>query len=167
MDKISGKIKTILWGIGFVLGCGLPGLQAQETVLAAGCNITSSGGAVSYSVGQVACNANIAVEGITDEGVQQPFEIYIMPGIEENITTGLNCRVYPNPTGGDIILNIEKTDIENLGYQLLDMNGVLLQKMKIAQKETIIPMVGLACATYLLTITENNIAIVTYKIVKK
>lgn len=58
-----------------LLGLGLTGLQAQESVNATGGNASGSGGSASYSVGQVVYTTNTGTNGTVAQGVQQPFEI--------------------------------------------------------------------------------------------
>ena len=66
-----------------LLGLGLTGLQAQESVNATGGNASGSGGSASYSVGQVVYTNNTGTSGSVAQGVQQPFEISVVTGIEE------------------------------------------------------------------------------------
>jgi len=67
----------------FLLGIGLTGLQAQESVTASGGNASGAGGTVSYSVGQVVYKTNTGSNGSEAQGVQQPYEISVIIGIEE------------------------------------------------------------------------------------
>ncbi|MGC8754863.1 MAG: hypothetical protein ACP5QJ_07625, partial [Thermosulfidibacteraceae bacterium] len=66
-----------------LLGLGLTGLQAQESVNATGGNASGNGGTVAYSVGQVVYTTNTGTNGSVAQGVQQPFEISVVSGIEE------------------------------------------------------------------------------------
>ena len=61
---------------------GFP-LIAQEAIPAAGSNAIGSGGSVSYSVGQVVYTINTGTNGSVAEGVQQPYEISVVVGIEQ------------------------------------------------------------------------------------
>jgi len=58
-----------------LFGLGLTGLQAQESVNAAGGNASGSGGTVSYTVGQVVYTTKTGTNGSVAEGVQQAYEI--------------------------------------------------------------------------------------------
>ena len=55
-----------------LLGLGLTGLQAQESVNATGGDASGSGGSVSYSVGQITYQTHTGINGSVAEGVQQP-----------------------------------------------------------------------------------------------
>jgi hypothetical protein len=151
----------------FLLGIGLSGLQAQETTLSASGNASGSDGKVSYSVGQVVFLTKSGADGTITEGVQQPYEILIPIGIDDEKGITLECLLYPNPADKYVKLKIEKHELNNLSYQLYNMNGVLLQNIKIESEETYIPMDDLAKATYVLKITENGKALKTFQIVKK
>jgi hypothetical protein len=144
-------------------------LMAQESVLSASNNATGTGGTVSYSVGQVAYNTNTGTTGTTMEGVQQPYEILFLDGIEAGRGISLECIVYPNPASACVKLKIEnyRTIGVTLNCRLTNMNGLLLRDMNISGDETIIPADDLAPATYLLTIFGDGIAWQTYKIIKK
>ncbi|MCX6305359.1 MAG: T9SS type A sorting domain-containing protein [Bacteroidetes bacterium] len=154
--------------IAAVLFCmGLPGLQAQQSVLSASNNATGNAGQVSYSVGQVAFITTAGAEGTVTEGVQQPYEILFMDGIGDETGIALNCTLSPNPATGYVKLTIKNPALSDPGYQLSNMNGVLLRTMKVVEDETVIPMDDLAPATYLLTVFGNGKALQTYKIIKK
>jgi len=119
------KLSAIL-----LLGLGLTGLQAQETIPATGGNATGSGGSASYSVGQVVYTTNTGTNGSVAQGVQQPFEISVVTGIEQTKGINLSVSAYPNPATDFLMLKVENYDNGNLSYQLFDMNSKLLQNKK-------------------------------------
>jgi hypothetical protein len=162
MKNITVKLCTA-----FLLGITLPGLHAQQTILSANSNATGSEGTVSYSVGQVAFLTKTGVSGTITEGIQQPFEIFYMTGIEEEKGITLDCILYPNPANGYVKLKIENHEVKNLSYQLYNMSGLVLQDQKIESQETTIHVDELLKSTYLLKVTENNKALKTFLIIKK
>ena len=95
------KLSTLL-----LLGLGLIG-QAQETVPATGGNASGSGGSASYSIGQMVYTTNTGTNGSVAQGVQQPYEISVITGIEEAKGISLNCSAYPNPTIEFITLKVD------------------------------------------------------------
>ena len=163
--EITYKIAWFSCLLLFVLW--VPGLQAQQAVLTASSDATGGLGTVSYSVGQVAFIFNTSTDGFVTEGVQQPFEILYGEGIEEPNGMSLECFLYPNPATSYIKLKIERHEIKNLSYQLYNMNGFLLQTMKIESHEVSIPLDDLASASYCLTVSGNDKALQTYIIIKK
>ena len=148
------------------LGLGLTGLQAQTSVNATGGNASGSGGSASYSVGQLAYTTNTGTNGSVSEGVQQPFEISVVTGIEEAKGINLSVTAYPNPTTDYLTLSIGEFDISNLSYQLYDMNGKLLQNAKITGNQTSIVMSNLVPANYFVKVIQGNKKVKTFKIIK-
>ena len=151
----------------FLLWIGLSALQAQETVLSSSGNAAGNGGSVSYSVGQVAFVTKTGSGGTVTEGVQQPYEILFMNGIDPEVGINLECLVYPNPANTHVRLKFENHDILNTSYQLKSMNGFLLRNSRIVSNETVIPMDDLVPATYVLTVFRNEKVLQSYKIIKK
>ena len=148
-----------------LLGLGLTGLQAQETIPATGGNASGSGGTASYSVGQVVYTTNTGANGSVAQGVQQPFEISVVTGIEQ---TAINLAIsaYPNPTTDFLLLKVESEKLKDLSYQLYDLNGRLLESKKVTGNETSIAMSNLVPATYFVKVTEGNKEVKTFKIIK-
>ena len=155
------KISAIL-----MFGIGLTGLKAQTAVSATGGNASGSGGTISYSIGQLVYTTNTGTNGSVAQGVQQPFEISVVTGLEE--AKGINhISVYPNPTTDYLILEVKDFKLSTLDFQLYDMNGKLLENKKIEGNQTSIGMSKLVAATYFLKITQSNKEIKIFKIVKK
>jgi len=142
-------------------------IQAQNTIAATGSNATGAGGSVSYTVGQVVYTSNTGTAGSVSQGVQQPYEISVITGLEEAKGISLEIVVYPNPATDFVKLKIKNYEIDNLRFQLFDINGILLQSKKIEENEIAISLGALLPATYFLKLNDNNIEIKTFKIIKK
>jgi hypothetical protein len=156
----------------FLLFLSANAILAQEAVPASGGNASGGGGTVSYSVGQVVYTTNTGTSGSVAQGVQQPFEISIVTGIENSMKIDLSCTVYPNPATTYLTLKVENIHNENLTYQLYDISGKLLENKKVESDETTIYMSHRPVATYLLKVVQTKQAsfpkeIKTFKIVKK
>ena len=154
-----------------MIGIGLKGLYAQETISASGGNVSGTGGSVSYSVGQVFYTTNTGTGGSISQGVQQPYEISVVTSIEEGKGISLQCSVYPNPAASFLIVHFEGEVKTNYKANLFDINGHLLSSRDIESNDTRIDMSNLAIATYLLKIVQTkNVAsqreIKTFKIIK-
>lgn len=159
--------KRLILMVVLVLGLGLTGLHAQENSNATGGVTSGSGGSVHYSVGQVAYQTHMGTNGSVSEGVQQPYEISIVNGIEK--AKGINLRVtaYPNPAIDDYLtLSIEGFDSSNLSYQLFDMHGKLLQSEKITSNQTRVFMSNLVPAYYFIKVVQGNKEVKAFKIIK-
>jgi hypothetical protein len=160
------KYKKLKLSAVLLLGLGHTGLQAQNAVPATGGNASGSGGSVSYSVGQVVYTTNTGSNGSVAQGVQQPFEISVVTGIEEAKGINLSVSAYPNPTTDFLNLKVENYDNTNLSYQLFDISGKLLETKNITGIQTNIVMSNLVPATYFVKVTEGNKEVKTLKIIK-
>lgn len=160
---MSHLIKTLI--AFFLFGFGTI-IQAQNTIPTSGGDASGSGGSVSYTGGQIVYTTNTSSNGSVSQGVQQPYEISVVTEVEEAKNISLEIVVYPNPATDFIKLKIENYDVQNLRYQLYDINGSLLQGNKIVGNETSIVMSNYVSATYFLKMTDNNKVVKTFKIIK-
>lgn len=151
----------------FCMSCFGMAIQAQNTTPASGGNATGIGGSISYTIGQVIYNIYSETTGSVAQGVQQPYEISVITGLEESFVIILNCSTYPNPTTDNVTLKVENYKTENLTYQLYDINGILLENKKIESIETNISMGKLIPSIYFLKVAVNNKDAKTFKIIKK
>jgi hypothetical protein len=149
-----------------MLGFGLTGLQAQESVNATGGNASGGGGSASYSIGQIGYATNTDTNGSVAQGVQQPYEISVVTGIEEAKGIILLVSAYPNPTTDNLTLKVEDFELSTLTFQLYDMQGKLLQNEKITGNQTNIIISNLMPASYFLKVIQNNKEVKTFKIIK-
>ena len=156
-------MKILISGAFLLLGIGA--LQAQETVPASGGEATGGGGTSSYSVGQITYTTDNGTNGSVAKGVQQPYEISIVTGIEAT-NINLELSVYPNPTTDRLTLAVKDTELNNLKFQLYDLSGKLIQQAQLRAQNTQINMQNLAAATYLLKVTDSNKVVKTFKIIR-
>lgn len=141
-------------------------LQAQEVIPAAGGEAIGGSGSVSYTVGQVVYTTISGTTGSMAQGVQQPFEISIIPGIDDEELIDLVISAYPNPSKEYLTLKIESLEISSYMYLLIDLNGKVLLEGKVDDYETSIIMSNYPAATYLLRITNGEIIAKVFKIIK-
>jgi hypothetical protein len=139
--------------------------QSQETIPASGGEATGSGGAASYTVGQVFYSTNTSTTGGVSQGVQQAFEFQTLsnPGLT---SVNLTAFTYPNPTKDFIILKIMDKGINNLRYTLFDVNGKSIASGSIAESSTQIQMKQLSIGAYVLKVSQQNQSLKTFKIIK-
>lgn len=140
------------------------GLHAQVSINTAGGNAASTGGSISYTIGQMAFHAESGPDGSSTQGVQQPYEISVLSVSEES--ENISLSIYPNPST-DYLHLTSTEEISNLSYQLFDINGRLLKSERINGNQTDINMQSLVSATYFIKINQGNKTIKTYKIIKK
>ena len=156
------KHKNTITSVAFLF-LGLGGLHAQETVLPTGGEATGTGGTASYSVGQVVYTTATGTNGSVAQGVQQPFEISTTVGINET-TINLEMSVYPNPTTN--YLTLKTDDNANLSYQLIDMQGKVIESKNVVSNPSNISLEGQPKAIYFLNVVNNNQVVKTFKIIK-
>jgi hypothetical protein len=140
-------------------------VRAQKDVIAAGGDASGGGGSASYSVGQVVYTTATGANGSANQGVQQPYEIFIV-GIDNSPGVNLQLSVYPNPAPSQITLNIGDLNAKSVVYQLYDFMGKLLDSQKVLSQLTEIPMTNLPAGTYLLQVLDGNSLLRTFKIIK-
>ncbi|HOF20629.1 MAG TPA: T9SS type A sorting domain-containing protein [Bacteroidales bacterium] len=145
---------------------GLTGLQAQESVNTTGGNASGSGGTVTYSVGQLVYQTHATQFGSMAHGVQQPYEISVVTGIEEAVGIKLSLSAYPNPTTDYLTLEVKDFDLSALYFYLYDMNGKLLQNEKIKSIQTNIDMSNLEPGSYFIKVIRKNKEFKTFKVIK-
>lgn len=164
------KIKTVqhilkLLIVVSTIFCETKYLQAQQNTDASGGKGYGTGGSSSYSVGQIDYTVATGSGGKITQGLQQPYEILILSGIEETDII-LSLSAYPNPTSDFVILNIKNLNIQNMSYIVFDGNGKLIEKQKINSSQTLIDMANLANAVYFLKVLNKGIELKTFKIIK-
>jgi len=169
----SRKLKVINIGMVTLLtfAFSLSTATAQESHNATGGNASGSGGSAGYSIGQVVYTTNTGTNGSVAQGVQQPYEISVVTGIEEAIGINLSVSAYPNPTTDYLTLEIEGDVQTQYIASLYDMNGKLLQSTKITGNQTSIDMSNLVPATYFVKVVVQTQGLAsqevkTFKVIK-
>ena len=157
--------KRLNFSILLLISIGLTKLNAQDVVTASGGNASGSGGSISYTVGQVVYTSNKSSSGSISQGVQQPYEISIVSGIED--LQGITLTAFPNPTTNNLTLKIENKEENQFSATLFDINGRQLSKQVISNSETTIPMEQFNVSTYFLKVFDSKKEIKTFKIIKQ
>jgi hypothetical protein len=153
-----------------LLSIAQTGLQAQEAIPASGGEASGTGGSTSYSVGQVVYTTSSGTENNSIvEGVQQPFEISVVSGIEQARDINLVCTAYPNPTIDFVSLKVTASamlSFQSMEYKLFDIKGNLVKSQIITGGKTQINMQNYVPATYFLKVLDSNKELKTFKIIK-
>lgn len=152
----------------FLLSLGLTSLQAQTSANASGGNATGAGGSASYSVGQTVYSTQSGANGSVIQGVQQPYEISVVIGIENTSDNNFSLSVHPNPTTDNLVLEMENPSLsdQSMHYQLYDVSGKLILSERITENKTSIPFKNLAAATYYIKVVQESKELKTFKIIK-
>lgn len=161
MKKRPFKLALALIGVTATLQ-----VHAQHAIPAAGTEATGTGGTASFTVGQVLYKTVSGTGHIETQGVQQPYEIFLV-GLKETKGISLTCSVYPNPAVSVVNLEVENLLQEDLSFSLFDMNGKLILSQAITEKLTRIPFESIASGAYFLKVSMlNNADLQTFKIIK-
>ena len=153
--------KTVLT---FILVFSITTLVAQESTVSAGNSISSSSGSISYSIGQIAYTTNTGSNGSTCQGVQQPYEIYVLSSSDK--INDFNIKVYPNPVYDNLTLQYSNFTNEKICFQILDNKGSIIRYENITSSETRIDFRTLASGEYYVKVTDGFKELKVYKIVK-
>jgi hypothetical protein len=151
----------------FILFLSLKVVMAQEAIPASGGVATGNGGTVSYTAGQVVFTTNTGSSGSVAQGVQQPYEISVITGIDQFSNIKLTCSAFPNPTTDFLTLKIDGELHSHLIANICDINGKVIISKKIESSETTFSIGILVPSTYFLRLTNINQEIKSFKIVKR
>lgn len=159
------KRKIVYLTFLFLMNVGVIQIFAQQTVTSSGGNATGAGGSVSFTVGQIDYSSHASSSGSVSEGVQQPYEFYVL-GMDDNDAFAAELSVFPNPATGLIILRTEGQVAEDLNILLTDINGKILLKQRIVDSETKIALDAYPPATYLMVVYKGSNQLKSMKIIK-
>lgn len=141
-------------------------LIAQNEFVSIGGDITSEKGNLSFSVGQTAYQFILGTEGNINQGVQQPYEIYVITAADDLALIDFECNAFPNPTNNLLTLSIKNKAPYGLSYQLVNSTGSLLSQNDLVGEETTLSMRNYTPAVYFLRLIEDEKIIRTFKIIK-
>lgn len=138
---------------------------AQTNITVSGKEIMGSNGSVSYSIGQIDYQNNQSNDFFITQGVQQPFEIFVLDTKEWNSL--IDVQVFPNPTSEGIELIIYSDHPDTFSYILFDINGKQLKSNVLNSSRNYISLNELSQSVYLLTLLSNDSTYKkTFKILK-
>ena len=140
---------------------------AQSAISSSGGDSAGTGGSVSFTMGIVAFTTLTGEPGSVAQGVQQPYEISVLVGVELTDDITLEYSVYPNPATDILYLKAKNSHFNKSGYLLYDLNGNIIEKNRIVNDITHLDVGKLVPATYFLKVTDNKTEIKTFKFIKK
>lgn len=153
-----------LLAVSVVIFLSAPSIYGQEGILTTGGNTTSSSGSVSYSIGQVFYLTHKNTAGTLHEGVQQAYEIFTVdiPGVN----AGTDISLFPNPANTHFVIRTDEIQVSKLRYQVIDVNGHLLESGVLSGKETVVQVNSLSPSVYFIHILAENKTIKTFKLIR-
>jgi hypothetical protein len=152
---------TLLFSLCICVGS----VYGQESSNTSGGNAAGSGGTVSYSIGQVAYTYESGANGNSNQGVQQPYDIYTVGINKEDIAISLTA--FPNPTTDILTLQFDEFTTQHASFQLVDQVGKIIQEQKISNVSTTLDLSNVVSGIYYLSINSESKNIKTFKIIKK
>ena len=138
----------------------------QENTVATGGEIHGAGGSASYSLGQVFYHTVNGDSVTAYQGVQQPYYISVISGLEEK-SINLEMVAFPNPVNNVLNLSVSDYDGSELSYQLYSAQSKLIASESIDQSNTKVNMSGLAPGVYIISVVGEKKSVKTFRIIKK
>ena len=138
-------------------------LYSQSNTVSAGGDADGDNGSISYSIGQVVYTSAQGSNGNVNQGVQQPYDVGVVTGIEE---AGINLSVFPNPTSGLLTLTVADEDASLLSYQLFDASGRLVDSKNKLNSTNTISLDGYATGVYTLSVSRENKQVKSFRLVR-
>lgn len=157
-----------------LLVLALSTVAAQQGVVSAGGEATAATGNVNFSVGQVFFAIQTGPEGTAVQGLQQPYEISVITGIDKTEGIQLLFTAYPNPVTDMLTLKMDGIAHERIPFlviHLFDISGKWMMSQQAESVETGISMTQMAPGIYFLHVIDTgringNAGIKTFKIIK-
>jgi hypothetical protein len=149
-------------------GLGISGLSAQENVNSCGGTFVTETGSVSNSIGQLVIQTQVGSNGSVSEGVQQPFEISQIVGINDITAGKISVNIFPNPVTVSLSITVDASELlgEGLSYTIHSVEGKIIEQRDIIAKLTSIDMQKLSLGVYFLTIQSTDKQTLNYKLIK-
>ena len=119
---------------------------AQAAVSASGNHIKSTGGALSFTVGQVVFTSKQGSTYQIHEGVQQVYRSRVTPVVE--LVHLREVSVFPNPTDDLLTIKISAAELETISFQVLDNAGKKITSGIFQAPQTDISLRELPAGTY-------------------
>lgn len=122
---------------------------SQQAVLTTGGDIIGSSGSISYSIGQVSYEHADGTGASLTEGVQQPYEFFVV-SIDESMLQA-SISLFPNPTMNDIHIQMENLQ-DGLSVSVFDMTGKLMAEAPLLSSLTSLHVQEWAAGSYIIYI---------------
>lgn len=137
----------------------------QQSINASGGMAIGAGGSANYSVGQMVFSSYSGASGTINEGVQQPYEIFLLSSTNFDLENTIT--LYPNPVANQLFLKVPNLN-DKLHYKLVNVEGKMVLSDTISQLNSVLHLESFPGGIYFLSISsEDNSKHKTYKIIKK
>jgi len=139
-------------------------VNAQKAITSGGVNIVSMSGNMSFVVGQVDY-INTGNTATLSQGVLQVYNRLPITYVF-NIDNTNTIQAWPNPVITNLNIKIDGKPFTDISYQVLDLNGQLIENIRIVSSNTIINMQKYPSGIYIVNVIYSNKKSVKFKIIK-
>jgi len=139
-------------------------VNAQKAITSGGVNIVSMSGNMSFVVGQVDY-INTGNTATLSQGVLQVYNRLPITYVF-NIDNTNTIQAWPNPVITNLIIKIDGKPVTDISYQILDLNGQLVENNRIVSASTTINMQKYPSGIYIVNVIYSNKKSVKFKIIK-
>lgn len=141
-------------------------LYPQSSINAGGGGVTNSVGSISFSIGQLVNSITSKTSGTLITGIQLPYEILVISGIE-NSFIDLQIKAFPNPATDNLIIETDLSFLTSeIFYTLIDGSGKVIINNPLVNSITTISVNNLISGVYFLHIRQGSQLIKSFKIIK-
>lgn len=88
-----------------------------------------------------------------NQGVQQPFEVFLITDKNKHTDIRLQMKVYPNSTDGQLVFNTGEFILEKAYYKQLDLSDKLPYESWLSYRYTDIQMYHYSAGAYLMEVS--------------
>jgi hypothetical protein len=140
-------------------------LFSQQSIGTSGKDISTAGGAISYSVGQLVASS-VTGTGSIHHGIQQHIKLIVL---DNPLITSISLKIrsYPNPTTDYVMLEFTDLLLKDISYSIFKINGQEIVHCNVATDKTKINVESLAQGIYILKVHKENKELSSFKIIKK
>ena len=143
------------------------GCFSQAVFPSGGGSVSSTSGSISYTIGQTVLAGGQGAAGLIAGGFQQPYEMVIINGLNDDPTIDLEIITYPNPVNDLLKLKTKGSESGNLYFRLFNSKGDLLLNKQVDADEMDIFMKSYTPGTYIINVYRNDVSVRSIKIIKK
>lgn len=158
------KTTCVKWTLSIAMMVISTILSSGQVIPASGGDASGSSGSLSFTVGQLVYRQYDDSEGSILQGIQQPFEIYVLTRSEGIIAQAI--KVFPNPTSNTLHLKFPGFSFGNHFLSVYDFTGNLLMSEAISASEILIQMSNFPSGAYLLVVYDKQSVVKTFRILR-
>ncbi len=129
---------------------------AQQVIASAGSYNNNGSVSLSTTIGETVIATYVAANTTLTQGFQQPTYI-VINSIAESSGELLQIKVYPNPTAGNIAIDLKNIQGDGMALTVTDLQGkIVLRQNMFTNTINAVDLQHEANASYLFIITDKN-----------